>query len=272
MTRRRSARNHGLTGATLFSGIGAPETAMPSWHWPWCAEVEKFPSAVLAARHPDSVNLGDVTANDFCERALAVARPDVLVFGSPCQDFSVAGKRLGMDGARGNLALAALRIVARLEPRWFVFENVPGLLSNWSGGPQCPPEPGSSIDTLTTGTDRSAHVLAFSGRERGDDGRGYDRPPISMVECVGALDTVKPWRVAATSAVRRLTPRECERLQGYEDDYTLITYRGKPAADGPRYKALGNSMAVPVMGWILSRIENLTGSLMRVAKEGEPKS
>lgn len=57
------------------------------------------------------------------------------------------------------------------------------------------------------------------------------------------------------SAVRRLTPRECERLQGFPDDYTLIQVRGKPAADGPRYKALGNSMAVPVMSWIGERIE-----------------
>jgi DNA (cytosine-5)-methyltransferase 1 len=56
-------------------------------------------------------------------------------------------------------------------------------------------------------------------------------------------------------AVRRLTPRECERLQGFPDDYTLIPYRGKPAADGPRYKALGNSMAVPVMRWIGERIQ-----------------
>ena len=54
--------------------------------------------------------------------------------------------------------------------------------------------------------------------------------------------------------VRRLTPRECERLQGFPDDYTLNPYRGKPAADGPRYKALGNSMAVPLMHWIGQRI------------------
>lgn len=54
--------------------------------------------------------------------------------------------------------------------------------------------------------------------------------------------------------VRRLTPRECERLQGFPDDYTLIEYRGKPAADGPRYKALGNSMAVPVVRWLGERI------------------
>ncbi|MBM4224990.1 MAG: hypothetical protein FJ167_09410 [Gammaproteobacteria bacterium] len=56
-------------------------------------------------------------------------------------------------------------------------------------------------------------------------------------------------------AVRRLTPRECERLQGFADDYTLISYRGKPAADGPRYRALGNSMAVPVMRWIGQRLQ-----------------
>lgn len=55
--------------------------------------------------------------------------------------------------------------------------------------------------------------------------------------------------------VRRLTPRECERLQGFPDDYTLVEYRNKPAADGPRYKALGNSMAVPVMRWIGERIQ-----------------
>lgn len=67
--------------------------------------------------------------------------------------------------------------------------------------------------------------------------------------------------LAERSAVRRLTPRECERLQGFPDDYTLVPHRGKPAADGPRYKALGNSMAVPVMRWIGERIqavENLT--------------
>lgn len=57
------------------------------------------------------------------------------------------------------------------------------------------------------------------------------------------------------SAVRRLTPRECERLQGFPDNYTLVPFRGKPAADGPRYKALGNSMAVPVMRWIGERIQ-----------------
>ena len=64
--------------------------------------------------------------------------------------------------------------------------------------------------------------------------------------------------VAGRMAVRRLTPRECERLQGFEDDWTKIPYRGKSldeCPDGPRYKAIGNSMAVPVMRWIFKRIE-----------------
>lgn len=60
--------------------------------------------------------------------------------------------------------------------------------------------------------------------------------------------------VMQAMAVRRLTPRECERLQGFPDDYTLVSVRSKPAADAPRYKALGNSMAVPVMQWIGERI------------------
>lgn len=67
-----------------------------------------------------------------------------------------------------------------------------------------------------------------------------------------------------TTAVRRLTPRECERLQGFPDNFTLIPYRGKPAADGPRYKALGNSMAVPVVRWIGRRID-LCAQVLREA-------
>ena len=66
--------------------------------------------------------------------------------------------------------------------------------------------------------------------------------------------------VCVSMRVRRLTPRECERLQGFPDDYTLIEYRGRPAADGPRYKALGNSMAVPVVRWVgerIARVEEL---------------
>jgi DNA (cytosine-5)-methyltransferase 1 len=73
--------------------------------------------------------------------------------------------------------------------------------------------------------------------------------------------------VMTAMAVRRLTPRECERLQGFPDDYTLIEYRRKPAADGPRYRALGNSMAVPVMRWIGERICAVDAACIKAAGE-----
>jgi DNA (cytosine-5)-methyltransferase 1 len=77
----------------------------------------------------------------------------------------------------------------------------------------------------------------------------------SYAKQIDSSDTSNgPNLLRSTMGVRRLTPRECERLQGYPDDYTLVSYRGKPASDGPRYKALGNSMAVPVMHWIGTRI------------------
>lgn len=71
-----------------------------------------------------------------------------------------------------------------------------------------------------------------------------------------------PPTVALEAGARRLTPRECERLQGFPDDWTLVPYRGRPASecpDGPRYKAVGNSMAVPVMRWIGERIARVEG-------------
>jgi DNA (cytosine-5)-methyltransferase 1 len=71
-------------------------------------------------------------------------------------------------------------------------------------------------------------------------------------------------------AVRRLTPRECERLQGFPDDYTLVEYRGKLASDGPRYKALGNSMAVPVMRWIGQRVAQVDAILREHGARREP--
>ncbi len=79
----------------------------------------------------------------------------------------------------------------------------------------------------------------------------------------GTLETVKPWNVALPWAVRRLIPIECERLQGFPDDYTNVPYRGKnTVADGPRYKAIGNSMAVNAMEWLGDRIA-LVDAVMR---------
>ncbi len=92
-------------------------------------------------------------------------------------------------------------------------------------------------------------AVAISANQRGE----FRKDPVHG--SLTASRSAKQFNgVMQEMAVRRLTPRECERLQGFPDDYTLVEYRGKPAADGPRYKALGNSMAVPVMRWIGERI------------------
>lgn len=118
-----------MKGGTLFSGIAAPEVACPEIDWRWQAEIDPFACAVLRHRFPHIPNLGDVTRID----PDAVEPVDLVVFGSPCQSFSVAGKRLGLDDPRGNLALVALSLVQRIRPRWLAFENVPGLFSSFSG-------------------------------------------------------------------------------------------------------------------------------------------
>ena len=141
--------------------------------------------------------------------------------------------------------------------------------------------------TLQSGGDKHSvpHLIAFSSKDHGADA-GELAPtlragahskshanagvPPAISICLGSdpihnnelamPQTARngdPGVVQRGAAVRRLTPRECERLQGFPDDYTLIPYRGKPAADGPRYKALGNSMAVPVMAWIGQRIQTV---------------
>ena len=103
------------------------------------------------------------------------------------------------------------------------------------------------------------YPLAFQPRiGRSGRGRPSEIVPALAGASAGATSDSRPC-VATRYAVRRLTPRECERLQGFPDDYTLIQFRGKPAADGPRYRALGNSMAVPVMSWIGRRIDVVDG-------------
>jgi len=121
--------DNGLRAASCFSGIGAPELGGPQFEWLWHAEIEKFPAAVMAARFPDSTNLGDVTADDFLQRASAFGRLDLLVGGPPCQDFSVAGLRAGVAGDRGNLSLRFMEIAHAIRPRNLLVENVPGWLN-----------------------------------------------------------------------------------------------------------------------------------------------
>jgi DNA (cytosine-5)-methyltransferase 1 len=136
---------------------------------------------------------------------------------------------------------------------------------------------GHSVGVCVTG-DRT-HALKAEGADGSEDGTGRGTPIVPMAFSVkdsgndATVDLAPTLRagghtsshanagvmpgIAIGMAVRRLTPRECERLQGFPDDYTRIPWKKKPAdecPDGPRYKALGNSMAVPVMRWIGERI------------------
>lgn len=306
---------------SVCSGI---EAATVAWHplgWTPAAfsEIEKFPAQVLAHHYPDTPNLGDMTK--FQE--WPDANIDVLVGGTPCQSFSVAGLRRGMDDPRGNLALTYMAIADRYRPEWLVWENVPGVLSS-NGGRDFGailgalgelgygfgyrvldaqyygvPQQRRRVFVIANnrGWQRAAAVLferhslrwdpppsrgetpvvaALTARGVGtcgaDDNQaqaghlitcgGGNSSEIDVSPCLTShgirldFDT-EAFVVGRGVFVRRLMPVECERLQGFPDGYTAIPWRGKPASDcpdGPRYRALGNSMAVPVMRWIGERI------------------
>jgi DNA (cytosine-5)-methyltransferase 1 len=395
---------------SVCSGVEAATVAWHPFGWQaqWFSEIKKFPSAVLQHHYPDTPNHGDMTS--FKEWPNAPI--DLLVGGTPCQSFSVAGLRKGLSDPRGNLMLTYLAIAAQYQPKWLVWENVPGVLSSNRGrdfgtflgalgklgygfayrvldaqhfgvaqrrrrvfvvgylgdwkraaavlfereslqGHSAPSREAREeiAETVITrsgnggggglGTDEAcggflqptyveevAHCLQTTANNysradgfnmiarpvtagmgkgpRGTEGveknrfiafgaQNSARQGDSVSEHVTpTLDKSKTPAVATHSAagimlsrntscgfsnsinhaaagymamhdmqVRRLTPRECERLQGFPDDYTQIPYRNKPAEnclDGPRYKAMGNSMAVPVMRWIgewINMVENL---------------
>jgi DNA (cytosine-5)-methyltransferase 1 len=129
----------------------------------------------------------------------------------------------------------------------------PVAFAHQAGGTQTSLGYDPDSDTTPTLAKSQTVAVAFSF----DPGQS-DNPKATHQYCFDHTAPLIKERVHAVGgpmAVRRLTPRECERLQGFPDDYTLVPYRGKPGADGPRYKALGNSMAVPVMRWIGERIQ-----------------
>jgi len=352
---------------SVCSGIEAASVAWEPLGWEpvGFSEIEKFPSAVLAHHYPSTPNLGDMTKfKDWPD-----ANVNVLVGGTPCQSFSVAGLRKGMDDPRGNLALTFLAIADQYRPQWVLWENVPGVLSSAGGRdfgsiigglvecgygvcyrvldaqfvrvdgfgravPQrrrrvfvvgnlggwrrsaavlfereslsghSPPrrKTGERVaDSLTVGAIQysgfcgepvsmslnvhgvrmdaeSETLIAFEANmsQQKPDATGVhptltrqtyasvyfaqnSRDEVREMDVVGVLAARTGMKqqsyIRGGFVVRRLTPTECERLQGFPDGYTHVPYRGKEASDGPRYKALGNSMAVNVMRWIGTRID-----------------
>ena len=300
----------GLTFGSVCSGIEAASVAWeplgmsPSWY----CEIEPFPSAVLAHHYPKVTNYGDFTK--LIDKEHPRASVDVLVGGTPCQAFSVAGLRGGLADPRGNLALAFVALVDSLRPRWIVWENVRGVLSS-NGGRDF----GSFLGALgelgygwsyrvldaqyfgvaqrrkrvflvaNIGDWRRAAAVLFephgerwgaSEERKKGEGRASPYPDVraegplgidiynmAVSGYVAATLTTQGGGVATgpsiidAKGIRRLLPVEMERLQGFPDHYTAIPYRKKPASecpDGPRAKALGNSMAVPCMSWIGKRL------------------
>ena len=128
-------------------------------------------------------------------------------------------------------------------------------------------EDGKTVGALAAqaGMKQQCYVAAYD--MRGREGGAQMEGPHDTAN-LRAADGGSSRSYVATSAVRRLTPRECERLQGFEDNFTLVPYRKGMMADGPRYKMLGNSMAVPVVRWIGERIamvDDLCAQLDRAA-------
>jgi DNA (cytosine-5)-methyltransferase 1 len=287
---------------SVCSGVEAATVAWEPFGWTpvFFAETAAFPSNVLSVRFPKIPNLGDFTR--IGEKHGPI---DLLVGGTPCQSFSVAGLREGLDDSRGNLALEFCRLALRLRPRWIVWENVPGVLSSNSGR-----DFGSILSALA----ELRYGWAYRILDAKYFGVPQSRRRLFVVGCLGnptaagavlfepqgmcrdsseARDQreATPARVAPSirsnvpkyaltlcsrnpqnndptvmqiiiegDRVRRLTPLEYERLQGLPDGHTAIL----GAADTPRYTAVGNSMAVPVMRWIGRRID-FVDSVLREA-------
>jgi len=323
---------------SVCSGIEAATVAWEPLGWKAVgfSEIEKFPSSVLQHHYPDTPNFGDMCDH----KSWPESDVDVLVGGTPCQSFSVAGLRQGMADPRGNLALVYLAIAEQYRTTWLVWENVPGVLSSddgrdfgsiigamvklrysiayrvlnaqyfgvpqrrrrvfvvgylgdWrypakvlfnpeslrrnsstrektrqdiaptimagveNGGPGHGARSGHSKDELIVPV--AAPLGGLTGGHRQDLDAGAYIPEVAnpltarMHKGINTTCDEGQTPIPVGMAVRKLTPMECERLQGFPDGYTDVP----GASDSGRYRALGNSMAVPVMNWIGKRIQEV---------------
>lgn len=298
------------------------------------SEIDKHASANYQYQFPKAAAVGDITRISTA----SIERPDIITFGSPCQDISIAGKRRGLKGSRSRLFFEAIRLIRECKPRVFVFENVKGLFSSNQGKdfeavlqafadigfygiqwqllntrwflPQnrerlyfvgligkkgsCPVLPigqsnpqtdkghkknmsGQVSPTITTTvgelTNHAPYVLhvpentikgytsAYEGdavnlaylksnTKRGRVGKGFAH----------TIDTAPKQFTILKGRLRRLTPRDCERLQGFPDEWTrygLYDGEKKEITDGHRYEMLGNAVTVPVVKAIGKKLRRL---------------
>ena len=165
---------------SLFSGIEAASVAWEPLGWePVCfAELDPFPCAVLERRYPDVPNVGDVTKVNWKKLK---GKCDVVVGGSPCQSFSVAGKREGLSGESG-LMFEYVRAVREVRPRWFLWENVPGALSS---------EGGEAFRQLLSEMDKLGYGLAWRVLDAQFFGVAQRRRRVFLVGRLGACPPVE---------------------------------------------------------------------------------
>jgi site-specific DNA-cytosine methylase len=309
-----------LSYLSVCSGIEAASCAWHplGWHPLAFSEVATFPRKVLAHRFPHVPLHGDFTV---LRDQPWIAGADVLVGGTPCQSFSVAGLRGGLSDERGNLTLEFVRLANAIDdlrpatdpPARILWENVPGVLSSrdnafgaflaglagcdaaltvdgtWPGagvvaGPRRVvawrvldaqffgvPQSRRRVFVLARGRaapcggwgvadallpiqqGADGHPEAGQAALENDDTQTVPALVASYGKCRGQdnqhIDAGAPWFVG--HPMREMMPLEWERLMGFPDHWTAIPGAG----DGPRWKALGNSMCVPVMTWIGQRIE-----------------
>ena len=166
-------------------------------------------------------------------QAVAVSCKD---HGADAGDLAPTLRSMGHDGSHANAGGQVAVAFAENQRGEIRMSRVSPQLS-CAGG-----KPGSGYPAVAVGLDEEQNPMVdgFGCLKARKEGGGFE----------GNVMT-------PAMAVRRLTPKECERLQGFPDDYTQVPYRNKPAADGPRYKALGNSMAVPCMRWIGMQLEKV---------------
>jgi DNA (cytosine-5)-methyltransferase 1 len=190
---------------SVCSGIEAASVAWHALGWKpaFYSEIEPFPCAVLDHRWPSVPNLGDMTKFKGWKHEPI----DLLVGGTPCQSFSVAGLRKGLADPRGNLALTFLAILDRTRPRWVVWENVPGVLSSWTdeAGSFVLDDSGSSdegcqtndFDTFTAGLRELGYGFAYRMLDAQYFGVPQRRRRIFLVGYLG------DWRRAAAVLFER---------------------------------------------------------------------
>jgi len=263
----------------LFSGIGGFHLGFERAGYEvtsYFSEIDQHAIAVYKHQFPTSTYVGSVTN----VRGADLPRIDLITFGSPCQDFSLAGKRAGMEGERSSLVLQAIRLISECRPSVFVWENVKGTFSSndgadfWAIIQAFANIGGYRLEWQLLNTswflpqNRERIYLVGYSTTTGGDWRGAlpiknesreiikiqgSRANTNSVTTRQGADTQGSYILIQSeqgSNIRRLTPIECERLQGFPDNHTAFgNYDGvvKPMSNTQRYKQCGNAVTVDVV-------------------------